>query len=127
MKKSLIIAYICAGALILFGFIGSALLLKPNKINTVQILRDSEILYTIDLGRSENCSIRIDYGESYNLVEIENGQIRVKEAGCKDNTCVKMGWLSSSAAIVCLPNHLVIKFADTQEEIDAVAGLVLVH
>ena len=127
MKKGLLISYICAGALFLFGIIGSVFLLKSSDVNIVQVLRDDEILYTIDLSCSEDRSIRIDYGESYNLIEIKDGQIRVQEAGCKDNTCVKMGWLNSSAAIVCLPNHLVIKFSDVNGEIDAVAGHALVH
>lgn len=122
MKKGVLTAYICAGAIFLFGIIGSVLLLKPSNRDTVEILRDGEILYTIDLSRAENSFVRIDYGESYNLIEIKDGRIRVKEAGCRDNTCVKMGWLNSSAAIVCLPNHLIIRFSDGYGEIDAVAG-----
>lgn len=122
MKKNLLIVYICAGALLLFGFLGTLLLFKPNDMNTVQILRDGEILYTVALNGSENRLIRIDYGESYNIVEIKDGRIRVKEAGCRDNTCVKMGWLTSSAPVVCLPNHLVLRFSEDSEGIDAVAG-----
>lgn len=122
MKKSLLIVYICAGALLLFGIIGTIFLFKPSSNNTVQIVRDGETLYTIDLNTADDRFIRIDYGESYNIIEIKNGRIRVSEAGCKDNTCVKTGWLSSAAPIVCLPNHLAVKFSAGDKTIDAVAG-----
>ena len=94
----------------------------PNKMNVVQVLRDDQILYTVYINAEDERFIRIDYGDSYNLLEIKDGKIRVSEAGCPDNTCVKMSWLSSSAPIVCLPNHLVIKFASDYDGIDAVVG-----
>ncbi|MCI8603185.1 MAG: NusG domain II-containing protein [Ruminiclostridium sp.] len=115
-------AYILAGVLSLSGALGTLLLLMPNKMNVVQVLRDDQILYTVYINAEDERFIRIDYGDSYNLLEIKDGKIRVSEAGCPDNTCVKMSWLSSSAPIVCLPNHLVIKFASDYDGIDAVVG-----
>lgn len=115
-------AYILAGVLFLSGALGTLLLLMPNKMNIVQVLRDDQILYTVYINAEDERFIRIDYGDSYNLLEIKDGKIRVSEAGCPDNTCVKMSWLSSSAPIVCLPNHLVIKFASDYDGIDAVVG-----
>lgn len=116
------LAYILAGVLFLSGALGTLLLLMPNKMNIVQVLRDDQILYTVYINAEDKRFIRIDYGDSYNLLEIKDGKIRVSEAGCPDNTCVKMSWLSSSAPIVCLPNHLVIKFASDYDGIDAVVG-----
>lgn len=116
------LAYILAGVLFLSGALGTLLLLMPNKMNVVQVLRDDQILYTVYINAEDERFIRIDYGDSYNLLEIKDGKIRVSEAGCPDNTCVKMSWLSSSAPIVCLPNHLVIKFASDYDGIDAVVG-----
>ncbi len=116
------LAYILAGVLFLSGALGTLLLLMPHKMNIVQVLRDDQILYTVYINAEDERFIRIDYGDSYNLLEIKDGKIRVSEAGCPDNTCVKMSWLSSSAPIVCLPNHLVIKFASDYDGIDAVVG-----
>ncbi len=121
-KKGLVLAYILAGVLFLSGALGTILLLKPKKMNIVQVMRDDQILYTVYINVEDERFIRIDYGDSYNLLEIKDGKIRVSEAACPDNTCVKMGWLSASAPIVCLPNHLVIKFALDYDEIDAVVG-----
>ena len=122
MKKKLLAAYIAAALLFIFGVIGTLLLLRSPALNVVEITRDDEVLYTFDLTVAQDQVIRVDYNDSYNLIEIKDGQIRVREAGCKDNTCVKMGWLSSSAPVVCLPNHLVIRFSSQPDGIDAVAG-----
>ena len=57
-----------------------------------------------------------------NIVQIENHKVRMLEADCPDHTCINMGWLDSSMPIVCLPNHLVIQFADRGSDIDAVVN-----
>jgi len=100
---------------------GSFSLFAPAK-NNVHILRDGNILYSLDLSQEENRSFEIPYGESSNTIEIKDGSIRVSAAQCSDQTCVHTGWLRSSAVpIVCLPNHLIIEFADNNSEIDALA------
>lgn len=79
----------------------------------VEIVQDGTVLQTIDLSRAPDEEIRIEApGGSYNIVCIENGTIRVSEAGCPDHTCMKTGVLrSESLPIVCLPNKLVIRYA----------------
>ena len=47
MKKRLVTAYILAGALFLSGALGTFLLLKPKKMNVVQVLRDVKILFNV--------------------------------------------------------------------------------
>ena len=85
---------IAAAALIfVIGIAGSIFVLCSPSKNRVNIVRDGEVLYS-----------------------------RVSEAECPDKTCVRTGWLSSSAMpIVCLPNHLIIEFEDENSEIDALA------
>jgi hypothetical protein len=97
-------------------------LFSPKK-NTVNIKRDGEILYSFDLSSAKDKTFKIPYGNSSNTIEIKDGRIRVHSAECPDKTCVNTGWLSSaSMPIVCLPNHLVIEFSDSDPtEVDAVA------
>lgn len=124
MKKNKykILIGVCA-LIFALGIVGSAVVMLLPKKNTVNIVRDSKVLYTFDLSKAEDTTFDIDYNGSTNTVEIKDGKIRVLKADCPDNTCVHMGWLSSSAMpIVCLPNHLVIEFAENNSEIDAVAG-----
>jgi hypothetical protein len=43
------------------------------------------------------------------IIEIEKGRVRVVEASCPDQICVKQGWIDTpGASIVCVPNELVI-------------------
>lgn len=122
MKPKLFVCYAAAVLLLIIGIAGTAVVFGKSDLNTVQVVRDGTVLYTFDLSAEQDRTIRLDYGGSYNIIEIKDGKIRVKEAGCKDNTCVKMGWLSSSAPVVCLPNHLVIEFTRGRDGIGAVAG-----
>lgn len=114
--------YAAAALIFLLAVTGTVWVFNAPKSTIAEVVRDGEVLYRFDLTSVEDGKIRIEYGDSYNIVEISNGEIFVSEAGCADNTCVKMGKLSSGAPIVCLPNHLVIRFSEEGGiQIDAVA------
>ncbi len=105
------------------GVTGCLFVMFSPAQNTVNIVRDGEILYSFDLTKTEDTTFDIYCKDSKNTVEIKDGKIRISEAECPDKTCVKSGWLSSSAMpVVCLPNHLVIEFANDNSEVDAVVG-----
>lgn len=54
-----------------------------------------------------------DDGDS-NLIEIQGDRIRIKEADCGDQICVRRGWASKNGeTIVCLPHKLVIEIQTT--------------
>lgn len=122
MKRGLKAAYAAAAAIFALGITGSIILSgKPNS-SIAEVVRDGEVLYRFDLSTAQAQTVKIEYGGSYNIIEISSGQIRVSEAACPDNTCVKMGALSGGSPVVCLPNHLVIRFAG--EETEDVDGAV---
>lgn len=117
------ILVIIIAAILLLGVIGSVLVLTRSGGDTVQIISDGEVLYTVDLRTAADTTIEIDYHGHTNTVQILSGRIRVLSADCPDGTCVHMGWLHSAAApIVCLPHHLVIRYADPVGAVDAVTG-----
>lgn len=87
--------------------------LSEKDAERVEIVQNGEVLYALDLRREKDRSIRIENGDSYNIVTIRNGEIFMEDAGCPDHTCVKMGVLrEANLPIVCLPNRLVIRFAE---------------
>lgn len=101
------------------GIIGSLYFIFRPHGQIVNIIQDGEILYTIDLEQAEDQMIYIEYQGSKNVIRIQKHQICVIDAECPDQTCVKMGELKSNATpIVCLPNKLVIEFAEN-DDIDA--------
>lgn len=93
-------------------------LLRPSDSDKAAVIRDNEVLYTFDLSRTENQTIRIEYPDGgYNIVEIKDGTICISDADCPDQTCVKTGVLKSSGIpVVCLPHHLVIKYINNEQK-----------
>lgn len=114
--------FFLVGALLLSGIIGSILVLRRPDTSLVRIVQDGEVLYQFDLQQEEDQTIRVEYEGRVNTVEIKDHQIHMLQAECPDQTCVNMGWLDSSAPIVCLPNRLVIEFYDDTDAPDGVAG-----
>ena len=106
--------------LLMAGVAGSILVMRQNGAEQVEIVQDGKVLYSLDLGSEEDRLIEVGYEGHVNQIEIRNHKIRVLEADCPDQVCVRMGWLASAAPIVCLPPHLVIQFAEQSEELDAV-------
>ena len=90
---------------------------------TVQIVQDGKCIKEIDLNevsRPFTFTVEDPNGGS-NKILVEPGRIRIDEADCPDQICVKRGWLSNSAApIVCLPHKLVIRPV-SETDLDTVA------
>lgn len=120
MKQSRPWLILCA-ALLILGIVGCFWVTRPSGKKTVEVIQGGAVLYTFDLSRAEDQLIEIVYQNSSNTIQIQDGKICVLEAECPDQTCVHMGFLSDSGLpIVCLPNRLVIQFADT--EVDGATG-----
>lgn len=112
MKSKKILIIICI-LIFLSGVAGSLYLIFKPHGQTVNIIQNGKILYTIDLESSEDSIIETEYQGSKNIIRIKNHQIFVSDADCPDHTCINMGKLKSGATpIVCLPNKLVIEFAE---------------
>ena len=93
----------------------SCLVLRRSGSQTVEIVQDGTVIRTFDPAAEPDQELRIVSadGSSYNTVRIRDGRVCVSEAGCPDQTCVHMGELrSDSLPIVCLPNRLVVRFAE---------------
>lgn len=112
MTKGVKIIIICVIVVFAVSAVLSLFILRPADSKKVVVIRDNVVLYTFDLSTAENQTIRIDYeGGGYNIIEIKNGEIRISEADCPDNTCVRTGTLKSEEMpVVCLPHHLILRF-----------------
>ena len=95
--------------------------LHDNSSNGVmaEVYKNGELMYTIDLTDVDRPKEITIGDEEYNVILIENGRVRFKEANCKDDVCVKTGWLSKKGEMaVCIPHKTYIKISGTQDEID---------
>ena len=98
------------------GIICSLYLLNSEHGDTVNIIQNGEIIYTIDLSASEDRKIEVEYQGRKNIIQIYNHQICVSDADCPDQICMKTGYLKSGTIpIVCLPNKLIISYTDDSE------------
>ena len=77
----------------------------------------------IDLSRvTSPYTFEVNGKNGKNTVSVSPGRIAITDADCPDRLCVKHGPLRNSySPIVCLPNRVVITFADERDEVDAVS------
>lgn len=116
MNKRDFIAIGIAVILSVSGFLFFALNREGG--DTVKITVGGKIYGTYPL--SDNKEIKIKSGGGFNTVKIESGKVYIKDADCKDKSCVKQGKIKSGS-IVCLPHKLVVEVTGGDAP-DAVAG-----
>ena len=104
---------VCAG-------LSLPLLLPGEAATHAEILHEGTLLHTLDLRIDRELYVSSD-GTEYNTITVKDGKIAVTDASCPDHYCMHRGFCNSGAQIVCLPNHLVIRFVG-QQEVDMVVG-----
>jgi len=83
---------------------------------------DGKPAYNFPLDVDRTVTLRGPYGKM--VVEIKGRRVRMKEAHCPNQICVKEGWISSGV-IVCLPNKVVVTVGGGTagpKGVDAVTG-----
>ncbi len=78
--------------------------------------------YTYPLNIDRTFSVTGPIGRA--VIEIKGGRVRVAEAPCPNQICVKEGWISRGA-IICVPNRLVVLVGGGKRpdrDLDAVSG-----
>ena len=129
MKSNKFWILIFAAVLTISSGAAAIIALKRPDVGKARIIQDGVLIQSIDLSSTyESRSITLENGTGFNVINIEHGRLRVSQANCPDEYCVRQGWASGGAIpIVCLPHRLVIRFdPDTQSDdaphIDAVVG-----
>lgn len=107
-----VLAVVC-GALSLW------LLLPGDNAAVVEVWSEGELLYTLPLDTDREVTVTTARGT--NTVTVMGGKVAVTDADCPDGWCMKRGYCSSGAQIVCLPHRLVLKFT-AQQEVDGIVG-----
>ena len=111
--KTWIILFALIGAVCIFF---SLPLLSREEARFAKITSKGETVKTVDLSIDQEFTV-----DGKNTVTVRDGKIAVTWADCPDHYCMKRGFCSGGADIVCLPNRLVIEFLGEQE-IDAAIG-----
>ncbi|MDU5504314.1 MAG: NusG domain II-containing protein [Anaerococcus vaginalis] len=117
--------------LILFLSLFMALFVKKLKSNEdgsyLRIELNGKEYGRYPLNKDKTFKIKIDEDE-YNVVEIKNKEVRMKEANCRDLLCTHMPSIKKvGETIVCLPHRLILEIISSDDkknddEIDKVVG-----
>ena len=97
---------------------GWLFLQQRQKVAAGQVIvqLEGEIFGTYTLEEQQWITIK-----DHNLLEINEGKIRMKEAQCPDQICVKQGWINKEGdSIVCLPNKVIITLKKKEDKLDGV-------
>ena len=85
---------------------------------------DDQIIGIVKINNREVKRLSLDKDQKWryqkngkiNIVQIKNHKIRVIDANCKDQVCVKEGWKSESGdTIVCLPHKFLIELKNKNQ------------
>ena len=125
MKKSdlIIIAVVLVLSLVLFA--GIKLYQGSNDGDREVIIRHAgEVIQTYPFTERTDEEYFFVDGEETNHIVIKDGTVKMTEANCRDQICVKSHAISeNSEIIVCLPHQLTVEIyaPETDTEIDGVA------
>jgi hypothetical protein len=97
----------------------SRLVFPGEQTLQAEISVDGKLVQSIPLRQGYRQEIRLGDGTHYNVVEVDSGRIRIRQADCLDQICVQTGWINAAPQqIVCLPNRVVIKISAAAADID---------
>ena len=100
-----------------------------NKVIAI-ISQDGKVIREVVLtGHQDNEQFLIKgKGKQYNLIEVQNEQIRIKEDNSPDQIGVKMGWKGTPGeTIICLPHKVLIEVVADKPEEGKDEGMILSH
>lgn len=107
-------------------FIYSSVESKNNKNLYATIKVDGEIHNTINLPTTSEEKFIIQTENGTNTILVNNNEINIVHADCKDELCVKQGSISKiGKTLICLPNKLIIEIKG--DEYDSSDDLILSH
>lgn len=125
MNKNPKTKYICfgIGVLLIFAICMMFLFINSGKQEKIACIYSyGELIKEIPLSGSESYQFTISCPDGYNLIDVNDGKICVKESDCPDKTCVKTGFTESSfKPVICMPHRLEIVIMDSSEA-DGVTG-----
>lgn len=105
-------------AIIVVISIGSYAFMKISKNKSpegiyVQITLKGKVYKKIPLTQSTDEKITVESNLGKNIVEIKNGKVRINESDCKNQICVKTGYIGAPGDVIaCLPHELLVEIKE---------------
>ncbi len=101
------------------GLLGKFIIGQSSDEKRLIITKDKIILHDILLTDDLSDAIKIGDNTEYNIINIRNGVVKVLEADCKNQVCIKDGIIVKVGEIlVCLPHKLTIEIKGKNPDVD---------
>lgn len=96
-------------------------LLENSSKKYCVITKDNVIIKQVELTNHTTQTVQVD-GDYHNTVQIQDGAVWVSQSDCPNQLCVHSAPISHSGqAIVCLPNHVLVRIVSSgEQEVDVV-------
>jgi Uncharacterized protein conserved in bacteria len=86
---------------------------SADKVAVLRINGEEVKRFSLISGKKSYTYRYEDEHGDYNVIEVAGDKIRITEADCGDQVCVRRGWAEKNGdTIVCLPHKLVIEIQD---------------
>lgn len=94
---------------------------NSNSSKEAHVYYNNDLILKIDLDIDEVREYKVEGLNGDVILEAKKGKIRVKEEISPLNLCSKQGFIESShEVIVCLPNKVVVKIIEKDNNIDVI-------
>lgn len=114
-----LLVYLLAAALVAVGLMGMYAMGAHGTGKSVVVELDGKEVYSCRIYEGmAPVEFRVDAGNGrYNVVSVTYEEVKIKEANCPDQVCVKLGAIRHvGQAIVCLPHRVVVKIKGSYED-----------
>ncbi len=122
MKKGDIIIIGVVLVIAISGLFLQSLIGNSSLDKRLIIKQDQVLLHDIELTDDLSQTLKIGEYSNYNIIQITNGMVKVHQADCKNQVCVKDGEIRKIGQIlVCLPHKLTIEIQGEKSDIDLIS------
>ena len=117
MKKRDIILIL---AILLVSLTCASFVMPHGEGAFVEVYSGNALFGSYDLNDEKTISVEGTNG-IVNMIEIQNGRVRIRDATCPNRICVDCGWIDKSGeSICCAPAGLLVKISGLEGDYDAV-------
>lgn len=89
-----------------------------NGASVASVTVDGQSMFRVPLAQDQVVDIKGRTGISQ--IEVKDGKVRMKQAVCPDEICLKRGWIKGSGAIICMPERIAVTLEGDRKKTNAI-------
>ena len=104
------------------GIIMSMSMVTQGSNRVAEIRVNGQLVKQMPLRAGYHEEFKVGGQHGFNIIQSDNGKVRMQESDCPDQICVQTGWIEHAPQqIVCLPYRVVVKIVSSDNNIDDIA------